>query len=61
MFSARHSNRRTVAVTVVDGLYQEDVANVLAVEPAVQPDVSKPEDTSTQAPMSLYACIVEIA
>ena len=48
-------------MTVVDGLYQEDVANVLAVEPAVQPDVSKPEETSTQAPMSLYACIVEIA
>ena len=44
-------------MTVVDGLYQEDMANV----PVVQPDVSKPEETSTQAPMSLYACIVEIA
>ena len=40
MFSARHSNRRTVAVTVVDGMYQEDVANV----PVVQPDVSKPAE-----------------
>jgi len=39
----------TVAVTVVDGLYQEDVATVPVVEPAVQPDVPKPEEAATQA------------
>ena len=39
----------TAAATVVDGLYQEDVAIVPAVEPAVQPDVPKPEEASTQA------------
>ena len=54
-------NSGTAAVTVVHGLYQEDVANVPAVEPAVQPDVPKPEEASTQAlslptlhPMLLY-------
>ena len=39
----------TAAATVVDGLYQEDVAIVPAVEPAVQPEVPKPEEVSTQA------------
>ena len=54
-------NSGTAAVTVVYGLYQEDVAKVPAVEPAVQPDVPKPEEVSTQAlslptlhPMLLY-------
>ena len=42
-------NSGTAAVTVVDGLYQEDVVIVPAVEPAVQPDVPKPEEASTQA------------
>ena len=42
-------NSGTAAVTVVDGLYQEDVAIVPVVEPAVQPDVPKPEEASTQA------------
>jgi hypothetical protein len=42
-------NSGTAAVTVVDGLYQEDVAIVPAGEPAVQPDVPKPEEASTQA------------
>ena len=42
-------NSGTAAVTVVDGLYQEDVVIVPAVEPAVQPNVPKPEETSTQA------------
>ena len=42
-------NSGIAAVTVVDGLYQEDVAIVPAVEPAVQPDVPKPEEAATQA------------
>ena len=42
-------NSGTAAVTVVDGLYQEDVAIVPAAEPAVQPDVQKPEEASIQA------------
>ena len=39
----------TAAVTVVDGLFQEDAAIAPAVGPAVQPDVPKPEEASTQA------------
>ena len=40
---------RTAAVTAVDGLYQEDAATTTVFEPAVQPDVPKPEEASTQA------------
>ena len=40
---------RTAAVTAVDGLYQEDAATPTVFEPAVQPDVPKPEEASTQA------------
>ena len=40
---------RTAAVTAVDGLYQEDAATPTVFEPAVQPDVPKPEEASTEA------------
>ena len=36
-------------MTAVDGLYQEDAATATVFEPAVQPDVPKPEEASTQA------------
>ena len=36
-------------MTLVDGLYEEDVAIAPVVEPAVQADVPKPEEASTQA------------
>ena len=36
-------------MTAVDGLYQEDAATPTVFEPAVQPDVPKPEEASTQA------------
>ena len=39
----------TAAVTVVDGLFQEDAAIAPVVGPAVQPDVPTPEEASTQA------------
>ena len=47
--AANPFNIGAAAVIAVDELYQEDVANVPVVEPAVRADVPKPEKASTQA------------
>ena len=49
MFNAASPIKSRTAAVTADGLYQEDVAVALVVEPAVQPDVPKQEEASTQA------------
>ena len=49
MFNAASPIKSRTAAVTADGLYQEDVAVAPVVEPAVQPDVPKQEEGSTQA------------
>ena len=49
MFNAASPIKSRTAAVTADGLNQEDVAVAPVVEPAVQPDVPKQEEGSTQA------------